>query len=180
MKKFTLVCMLAIVSVAVNKSNAIEEVTVTGTPYPNPADYLGIHPLGNGSSNPQYMYSIQLYYAELAKQRAEQEKIAKDQQIKQCIANAGGAGYMCRNAYQSLGSWCSGLNSLAFAGGGTSVKMLLGKLSKEASAAFGVAQSGAALFGASEDDTLIPCSKLTEKAMSFCEAGAKKMAAECK
>lgn len=110
---------------------------------------------------------------------SEEEKKKKEEEKRQCNANASGAGYLCKNAYDSLAKMCNGLNGLSFAGAGSGVKWLAGKLSKEAEVAFGVAQSGAALFGASEDDTMIPCSVLNDRAMAYCAAGEKKMHDAC-
>ena len=158
-------------------AHAIDEIYIPGYVCPYGATcltgdnmywYMTTH-YGSYPSYPNYYYGAA---------DGEQKKKTEEEQ-RQCNSNASGAGYLCKNAYESLGKMCNGLNGLSFAGAGSAAKWLVGKLSKEAEIAFGVAQSGAALFGASEDDAMIPCTVLNDRAMAFCAAGEKKMHDTC-
>jgi hypothetical protein len=159
---------------------AIDEILITAERCPYYASCL--------TGNDMYWYMLLNYaswgnYAYSGGSQAAVDAAAKkkkEEEIAQCKANASGAGYQCRNSYRNLGNMCSGVDDFLFSGGVSTMKMFLGKLSTEAATAFGIAQAGSVILGAQYDDMVLPCGELTEKAMAFCDAGAAKIASECK
>jgi hypothetical protein len=115
-------------------------------------------------------YSSQAYA-----QMMEALKAAKK---AECEAKAEYTGQKCKGIYQDLQPVCAALTMYMGARLGTKFweKVLGSELDSQLKDAIA---KGIATGGLVADDAAINCTLLTNQAMTFCEAGAKKMKAEC-